>query len=373
MTVVTGPDQAQSRADSDPAAAPETERRRTPRGRLVIGLALVAALVLAVVLGRQALDQRAQTQDRSAALAAARQIAVNFSTLDYRTFDRDTARVTAAATGRSAATSRPRRPRSSRSSSPTSPCRRARWPRPRSCQLHADDGARPAGARRQRHQHQHDDADRPPLPGPARPDQGPRPLARQPAAVRRMRTRMTPTKARAAALAAAATTSAGPRRRVAGARRRAGGETVIELGTGDRAARHRAARHRAARRQTSPTAVTPSLDLSPRDRRRAERLGVRPVGDPVQRRRPGRPARRGRPHEPRTATSSPAVIPAVLSLCLVAVLAACLLAAADHAARPGAGRRAGDAAARSRADQRGDDPELRLPAPGQPTSRRRPR
>jgi Mce-associated membrane protein len=102
MTVVSGPDQAQLRADADPAAPQSTDqtgRRRTPRSGLVIGLALVAALVLAVVLGRQALDQRTRTQDRSAALAAARQIAVNFSTLDYRTFDRDTARVTATATG----------------------------------------------------------------------------------------------------------------------------------------------------------------------------------------------------------------------------------------------------------------------------------
>src|SRR4051794_22561769 len=74
-------------------------RRNLPSGRLVLGLALVAALVIAGVLGRQALDQRAQARDRTEALAAARQIAVNFSTLDYRSFDRDTARVTAAATG----------------------------------------------------------------------------------------------------------------------------------------------------------------------------------------------------------------------------------------------------------------------------------
>lgn len=65
----------------------------------MLGLALVAALVLGVVLGRQALDQRAETRNRAEALAAARQIAVNFSTLDYRTFDRDTARVSAEATG----------------------------------------------------------------------------------------------------------------------------------------------------------------------------------------------------------------------------------------------------------------------------------
>ena len=41
----------------------------------------------------------AEAQDRADALAAARQIAVNFSTLDYRHFDQDIARVTSGATG----------------------------------------------------------------------------------------------------------------------------------------------------------------------------------------------------------------------------------------------------------------------------------
>lgn len=81
-------------------SSPHSPRwRRAPGLGLALALALVAALVLAVVLGHQALDQRAVAQNRSDAMAAARQIAVNFSTLDYRTFDRDTARVTAAATG----------------------------------------------------------------------------------------------------------------------------------------------------------------------------------------------------------------------------------------------------------------------------------
>lgn len=93
MTAVLG------REAADQEATPTAERRRAPRARLVIGLALVAALVLAGVLGRQTLEQRRQTKDRTAALAAAKQIAVNFSTLDYRTFARDTARVTAGATG----------------------------------------------------------------------------------------------------------------------------------------------------------------------------------------------------------------------------------------------------------------------------------
>jgi Mce-associated membrane protein len=73
--------------------------RPEPSLPFTLALLLVAALVLAVVLGRQAVDQRAVAQERSDALAAGRQIAVNFSTLDYRTFDRDTARVTAEATG----------------------------------------------------------------------------------------------------------------------------------------------------------------------------------------------------------------------------------------------------------------------------------
>lgn len=91
-----------SRAGGEPATASSagTARwRRAPGLAFSVGLALVAALVLAGVLGHRALDQRAVAQDRSDALAAARQIAVNFSTLDYQTFDRDTARVTAAATG----------------------------------------------------------------------------------------------------------------------------------------------------------------------------------------------------------------------------------------------------------------------------------
>ena len=75
-------------------------RRLHPPGlRLTLTLAVLAALVLAAVLGRQGLDQRAQAQDRADALAAARQVAVNFSTLDYRHFDQDIARVTSGATG----------------------------------------------------------------------------------------------------------------------------------------------------------------------------------------------------------------------------------------------------------------------------------
>jgi Mce-associated membrane protein len=80
---------------------PSGSRRgmRSPGPRFSLGLAVVAALVLAAFFGRQVLVQRGHAQDRADAVAAARQVAVNFSTLDYRTFDRDTARVTAETTG----------------------------------------------------------------------------------------------------------------------------------------------------------------------------------------------------------------------------------------------------------------------------------
>lgn len=88
------------RSSSVGSSADQPRRRwRAPGLGLTLALAVVAALVLAVVLGRQAVQQRSVARDRTDALAAARQIAVNFSTLDYRTFDRDTARVTAEATG----------------------------------------------------------------------------------------------------------------------------------------------------------------------------------------------------------------------------------------------------------------------------------
>jgi Mce-associated membrane protein len=93
------PTRADQDADDADASSAQPGRRRTPGLRFGLGLTLVAALVLAVLLGRQALAQRSDLQNRNDVTAAARQIAVNFSTLDYRTFDRDTARVTAAATG----------------------------------------------------------------------------------------------------------------------------------------------------------------------------------------------------------------------------------------------------------------------------------
>jgi Mce-associated membrane protein len=82
------------------AELPSGQRRLpAPVPRVALVLSVIAAAVLAVVLGHQVTVQRAHAQDRADAVAAARQVAVNFSTLDYRTFDRDTARVSAETTG----------------------------------------------------------------------------------------------------------------------------------------------------------------------------------------------------------------------------------------------------------------------------------
>lgn len=59
----------------------------------------VATVVLAATGGRSWYAARQVEQAHREALAAGRQLAVNFATLDYRTVDEDTARVKAGATG----------------------------------------------------------------------------------------------------------------------------------------------------------------------------------------------------------------------------------------------------------------------------------
>lgn len=74
------------------------------RGRVralwaLVVLVLVVTVVLAGTRGRAWLEARQVQSAQRDALAAGRQIAVNFATLDYRTVDEDTARVKAGATG----------------------------------------------------------------------------------------------------------------------------------------------------------------------------------------------------------------------------------------------------------------------------------
>ncbi|MGY4983383.1 hypothetical protein ACWCYL_40680 [Streptomyces sp. 900105755] len=75
---------------------------RGGRGRL-LSAGLVAATVLTTVLcvwlGLKLSDQRAAEQRRQDILAAARQSALNFTSLDYRHYDRDSGNVLKGATG----------------------------------------------------------------------------------------------------------------------------------------------------------------------------------------------------------------------------------------------------------------------------------
>lgn len=80
-------------------------RFRPTRGRLrraapsVLVALLVALLALGGVLGYQLRELRAAEERRAAILHAARQQALDFTTLDYRHFDRDAGRVLDGATG----------------------------------------------------------------------------------------------------------------------------------------------------------------------------------------------------------------------------------------------------------------------------------
>ncbi len=78
--------------------------RRTPwvGPRLVwvaSALVLVAALALAATLGRQAFTASEQRANEAAASAAAKQMVINFTTLDYHAFDAYQARVLDGSTG----------------------------------------------------------------------------------------------------------------------------------------------------------------------------------------------------------------------------------------------------------------------------------
>ncbi|WP_200941977.1 hypothetical protein [Angustibacter sp. Root456] len=65
----------------------------------VLAALVVAGLVVGGLLGRRVLAERRSTAAGQDAVAAATQLAVNFTTLDYRTFDRDAQRVVDDATG----------------------------------------------------------------------------------------------------------------------------------------------------------------------------------------------------------------------------------------------------------------------------------
>lgn len=75
-------------------------RFRDPRTLWLLAAVLVLMTVAVVAtLGRTAWTQRQADDSRAEALAAGRQLAVNFVTMSHTTFDADTARVLAGATG----------------------------------------------------------------------------------------------------------------------------------------------------------------------------------------------------------------------------------------------------------------------------------
>ena len=73
---------------------------RRPRMLWLLAAALVlATIAVAATLGRTAWAERQAEADRAEALAAGRQLAVNFVTMNYASFAADSARVLAGATG----------------------------------------------------------------------------------------------------------------------------------------------------------------------------------------------------------------------------------------------------------------------------------
>lgn len=79
---------------------PITTPRRSRQAPWAVALVLaLAAIAVAATLGRAAWERDRAASARAEALAAGRQLAVNFVTLDATTFDADTARVVDGATG----------------------------------------------------------------------------------------------------------------------------------------------------------------------------------------------------------------------------------------------------------------------------------
>lgn len=82
------------------AQAPARTRIRRPRTLWLLAATLVlATIAVGATLGRAAWGQREADGQRAEALAAGRQLAVNFVTMNYQSFDADSARVLAGATG----------------------------------------------------------------------------------------------------------------------------------------------------------------------------------------------------------------------------------------------------------------------------------
>jgi Mce-associated membrane protein len=87
------------RSPSRGLAAPRTVRLRPRTLWALVALTVAAAAALGGTRGREAYAEHQREQARAEAVAAARQLAVNFVTVDYQRVGQDTDRVRAGATG----------------------------------------------------------------------------------------------------------------------------------------------------------------------------------------------------------------------------------------------------------------------------------
>lgn len=100
-------DRTEDEAGVDPPTQEAAPRRRgpsLPTGAartlwLLVALVLLVTVALAATRGRAWFEARQVQRAQQEALAAGRQLAVNFATLDHRTVDADTDRVKGGATG----------------------------------------------------------------------------------------------------------------------------------------------------------------------------------------------------------------------------------------------------------------------------------
>lgn len=90
-----------AQVDTSRTVAPSTRTARLrPKGLWALAaLVLVAAVALGATRGREAYTAHQTQEAHAEAVAAARQLAVNFVTVDYQKVDQDTARVRSGATG----------------------------------------------------------------------------------------------------------------------------------------------------------------------------------------------------------------------------------------------------------------------------------
>ena len=99
VTATERDDAPEPSTDTPPRTGPRALRHPPRYLWLLAAVALVAAVVLAATSGREWYAARQTEQANAAATAAARQLAINFVTVDYQKVDADTARVKAGATG----------------------------------------------------------------------------------------------------------------------------------------------------------------------------------------------------------------------------------------------------------------------------------